>query len=453
MAHFEPGKGPVVLCFKDGSAPAGAVATVTLDALPVEAAWFAAGTGGDRLDVVAAARTLADRPHALAGTPLEPLVEHIRMNPGTDTDFYTGRERPKCRLHLFVDVVKDGAAVQALQALLEVLLPYDLPLGIHAFLSGPEKTAYFSFNPILDMVGEKVPVMTMCGAEYAFGPDTDWDKVLDAYRALVVLFEGEVYRTVDHALEDNYAFERDDVAMPPIRLGEFEGIRGDLRLEFPAPPGAPPEPPWEWHGDDLGLIVTSRGDHMERLLRILTRSGLPDDVVKMVTLRGRPVITFDASTLMTLVPMLGSSVPSLFDTRAKSALLEIAAAAGKRCARVLDVAHSALGTFALDGDRDLESNTTVEPDAAAAIAKAASATADADLLFVGVGDADLEPLRTAVADRGGALLVVAGGQLSLFGEGITVEGERGAYRDLFATALALSAIEAPATSARSLVKQ
>jgi hypothetical protein len=204
------------------------------------------------------------------------------------------------------------------------------------------------------------------------------------------------------------------------------------------------------------LIVTSRGDHMDRLLRILTRSGLPDDVAKMVTLRGRPVITFDPSALLTLVPMRGTNVSSMFDTRASSSLLEVGAAAGKRCARVLDAAYAALGTFSFDGDRDLEPSdkliTSIEPDAGAAIAAATSALADADLLVVGAADGDLEPLRAAVAARGGVLLVVAGGQLSLFGEGLAAAHESGAYRDLFATALALAGVDFTATSARSLVK-
>jgi hypothetical protein len=292
--------------------------------------------------------------------------------------------------------------------------------------------------------------MSMSGADFALGAATDWDKVLEAYRAMVVLFEGETHHTFDRALADNYESERTDPGFLPSRVGDFEGIRGALRMEVPPPPG---EPPWQWRSDDFGMIVSSRGDHMERMVRILTRSGLPDDVAKMVTMGGRPVVTFDTSTLLALVPMRGIGLRSLLDTRAKSSLLEIAAAAGKRCARVLDPPHVALGTFSFDGDRDLAADTTIKATAEAAVAAAASEVESANLVVVAVASTDLEPLRAAVAARGGALLVVAGGQLSLFGEGLAAEHEAGAYRDLFATMLDLISVESPATSARSLVKQ
>ena len=348
MARFEPGKGPVVLCFSGGSVPAGATASVALDPLPVEAAYFAAGTGIDRLDVATATRTLADKHMPLNGTTLENFIEYLRGNRGTFTDFYTQKEKPKCRLHLFVDIVRDGDSLAAFHALLEVLLPYDLPLGIHAFLGGPEKTAYLSFEGILDRVGDRVPVLTMSGADFAIGANTEWDKILEAYRALVMLFEGEMYQSVDHPIEDNYNVGREDVGMPPVRLGDFDGITGDLRLDFPAPPGAPPEPQWEWRSDDLGMIISSRGDHMERLLRVLTRSGLPDHVADMVTVRGRPVCAFSASTLMSLVPMRGVDLKTLLDTRSPHSLVEVCQAAGKRCARVLDAEHAACLLYTSD---------------------------------------------------------------------------------------------------------
>ena len=441
----------MVLCFSEGEAPRGATASTALAPLPVEAAYFAAGTGSDRLDVAAATRAFADKPMALDGTTLEKFVEHILFNAGTFTDFQTEKEKPKCRLHIFVDIVRDGASVAALFTLLDLLLPYELPLGLHAILSGPDKTAYFSMNPILDRVGDKMPVLTMAGAEHALGPDVEWDKVLETYRALVVLFEGDVYESFDHALSDNYANERLDVGLPPVRLGEFDGITGDLRLDFPAPPGAPPEPPWEWRSDDLGLIVSSRGDHMDRLIRILTRSGLPDDVAKMVTIRGRPVKAFDTSSLMALVPMRGAPLRSLLDTRAERSLVEICAAAGKRWGRFVDARHEALGTFSFDGDRELALGATVKPDANGAIAAAALAVEGTDVLIVAAGEGDVEPLRAAVASAGGALLVVGKDTLSLFGDGLALTADAGAHRDVFATVLDLAGVDSPAPSARSLV--
>jgi hypothetical protein len=451
MARFERGKGPVVLCFSSGPAPSGAASKTTLEPLPIEAAHFAAGTGADRLDIAKAARAFADKPMPLGGSPLEPLVEYVRYNSRTVRDFITEKEKPQCRLHLFVDIVKDGASVEALLALLEVLLPYEIPLGLHAFLCGPEKTAYSSLNRISGWGRDKLPVLTTAGADYTLGPVTDWDKLIEAYRAIVMLFEGEAFENVNQALTENYSHQRDDVAHPPLRLGDFDGVTGDLGMEVSTGPDAPTDAPWKWHSDDLAMIVSSRGDHMERLLRILTRSHLPDDVAEMVTLRGRPVITFGSRSMLTLVPMLGASCPFLFDTRAERSLFEIASAAGKRCARVLDAAHSAVGTFSFDGDRAIESAVTVAQDAGSAVAAAVSALASTDLLFVSVADLDIEPLRAAVADRDGALLLVSGSELSLYADGLAPAASTGAYRDLFATVLALAAVDAPATSARSLV--
>jgi len=452
---FARGKGPVVLCFVDAEPTLPRSAQAPLEPLPEEAAYFAAGTGCDRLDVVQATRAFADRRMPLVDTALERLVEHARHHQGTVTDFYTEKEKPKCSLHLFVDIVKDGSSLKALAAVLDVLLPYDLHLGIHAFLAGPGRTAFFGFNAIQDQMGSKGSLHTVAGGVYSLGADAEWEKVLDAYRALVVLFEGETYERIDDALEENYAFQRDDVAMPPARIGEFAGINGDLRCEFPPPPDAGPIPLWEWRGDDLGMLVSTRGDQLDRLLRILTRTDLPEEVAKLVTLRGRPVIPFDAASLVTLVPMRGSKVPSLLTTAPPTeGLFAAMTAAKKRSLRVFDAAHAALATFSFDGDRNMGTIVDGEVDAAAALEKAARAVSEGalDFVLVAAKHAPLDELAQAVEARAGALLVVSPASISLVANGIAAGAlSAGTFRDVFATVLDLVAVSDSSSGARSLV--
>jgi 2,3-bisphosphoglycerate-independent phosphoglycerate mutase len=127
-----------------------------------------------------------------------------------------------------------------------------------------------------------------------------WDRTYRAFHAIVrdkVLGpEAPRAETPFDALQLAYQQGLDDDFVPPTRIGDYEGLRGDFLCDFAAS-----KPVWEWTGEEVALCWNHRPDGLRSLVSMLTRRGLPEDVVvDLLTDRNKPVLAFDEHCLATL---------------------------------------------------------------------------------------------------------------------------------------------------------
>ncbi len=216
----------------------------------------------------------------------------LRKNPVIDRLYEIARY-DKTRLHLF-GLLSDGgvhSSIDHLLALIEAAHFDEIPVVVHAFLDGrdtPPRSAA-GYLEKLDAAlegGKKGVIGTMCGRYYAMDRDKRWDRVFKAYTAIV---RGAAPRspTVFEALSDAYGKGINDEFVEPVRIGDYEGLKGDFMADFSSP-----NPSWKWLGEEQGFAFNFRPDRMRELSAMFTRKNLPPEVVEMLTDRGKPVIAF-----------------------------------------------------------------------------------------------------------------------------------------------------------------
>src|SRR5262249_50588965 len=156
---------------------------------------------------------------------------------------------------------------------------------VHAFLDGrdtPQKSAWTYLEQLeahLDG-GKKGVIGTLSGRYYAMDRDKRWDRVMKAYTAIV---RGEAPRAENAytAIAESYQRGVTDEFVVPIRIGEYEGVKGDFMADFTAK-----SPVWQWLGEEAGFAFNFRPDRMRELSAMLTRKNLPPEVEEMLTDRG-----------------------------------------------------------------------------------------------------------------------------------------------------------------------
>ncbi|MCC6556255.1 MAG: 2,3-bisphosphoglycerate-independent phosphoglycerate mutase [Polyangiaceae bacterium] len=196
-----------------------------------------------------------------------------------------------CRLHLF-GLVSDGGVHSSLDhffALFDLARFHEVPVVLHAFLDGrdtPPKSAW-SYLQRVEAALEGVGVVgTISGRYWAMDRDKRWDRVFKAYTAIV---RGEAPRaeSVFDAIHESYALGKTDEFVEPVRIGEYEGMKGSFMADFAAK-----TPVWEWYGEEVGLSVNFRPDRMREISAMLVRRNVPPEVEEWLSDRGKPVIAF-----------------------------------------------------------------------------------------------------------------------------------------------------------------
>lgn len=198
----------------------------------------------------------------------------------------------KWRLHL-LGLVSDGGVHSSLThlfALIDAAYFEEIPVVVHAFLDGRD-TPPKSAGGYLDRLGAylegKGVIGTISGRYYAMDRDKRWDRVYEAYKAIVRGPAPRAETTFD-ALHESYAKGKTDEFVEPVRIGDYEGIKGDFMADF-----ASPTPVWEWHGEEIGFAFNFRPDRMRELSAMLMRRNLPPEVEELLTDRKKPVFAFD----------------------------------------------------------------------------------------------------------------------------------------------------------------
>jgi 2,3-bisphosphoglycerate-independent phosphoglycerate mutase len=212
----------------------------------------------------------------------------------------TYAKHQKCRLHLF-GLVSDGGVHSSLEhlfALINIAQLEDIPVVVHAFLDGrdtPPKSAGGYLQRLLDVLGNKGVIGTISGRYYAMDRDKRWDRV---HKAVTAIVRGEAPRAPSamEALADAYARGVTDEFVEPVRIGDYEGIKGDFMADF----AAGEKPIWQWIGEEVGFAFNFRPDRMRELSAMLTRRNLPPEVLDLMTDRGKPVLAFDDNWYSTM---------------------------------------------------------------------------------------------------------------------------------------------------------
>ncbi|WP_438042027.1 2,3-bisphosphoglycerate-independent phosphoglycerate mutase [Sorangium sp. So ce128] len=207
-----------------------------------------------------------------------------------DRTFRIAQDR-KCRVHLF-GLVSDGGVHSSLDhflALIKLAKFHEVPLVLHAFLDGrdtPPKSAWGYVEKIEEALQGIGVIGTISGRYYAMDRDKRWDRVMKAYTAIV---RGDAPRadTAFDAIQQSYAAGKTDEFVEPVRIGDYNGIKGDFVADF-----ASKEPRWEWQGEEVGLSVNFRPDRMREISAMLTRRNLPAEVLELLSDRGKPVFAF-----------------------------------------------------------------------------------------------------------------------------------------------------------------
>ncbi len=205
----------------------------------------------------------------------------------------------KCRLHLFLPLADTTAhaSMQHLHMLLRVCEANDVQVCVHAFVEerpGAPKSAARLFDPLLFALEGRGTLGTISGASYAMDRSGNWDATKEAYKAIV---RGgiETKETAHEALRAAYDKKCTDGTIVPVRIGEYEGLRGDYMGDFAAD-----KLEWQWIGEEAGLFMFHRPDRARQLAAMFVRQNVPEDVIEFLTERGKAVRAFDEYGLLSL---------------------------------------------------------------------------------------------------------------------------------------------------------
>ena len=197
------------------------------------------------------------------------------------------------RLHLF-GLVSDGgvhSSLDHLYALIEAAHLQSIEVVVHAFLDGrdtPPKSAWKYLQPLTEFLEGKGVIGTLSGRYYAMDRDKRWERVHQAYVAIV---RGEAPHadTVEDAIRASYDAGKSDEFVEPIRIGAYAGMKGDFTADF----AVRTLPRWEWLGEETGLAFNFRPDRMREISAMLTRRNLPPEAQELLMDRGKPLIAFE----------------------------------------------------------------------------------------------------------------------------------------------------------------
>ncbi|MBI4700121.1 MAG: 2,3-bisphosphoglycerate-independent phosphoglycerate mutase [Deltaproteobacteria bacterium] len=262
------------------------------------------------------------------------------------------------RLHL-LGLVSDGGVHSSFEALLALIDAADfreIPVVVHAFLDGrdcpPQSAMGYLDRLALHLEGKGI-VGTVAGRHYAMDRGGHWDRTYAAFHAIVrdhVLGpEAPRADTPFDAVSQAYAQGLADAQVPPTRIGDYQGIRGDFMCDFAAS-----RPEWIWTGEEIGLAFNIRGDRMRQLTSMLTGQGLaPEIALDLLTDRGKPVLAFPESHYFCLTePGPGVALPVAFPAEPVRATLgEVLAWAGMKQLRLSETEKACHVTSFFSGGR------------------------------------------------------------------------------------------------------
>ena len=120
-------------------------------------------------------------------------------------------------------------------ALAKILARANIPTVVHAFTDGrdtPPRMAKTYMAELHEKLPPQVPIATVCGRYYAMDRDNRWNRVANAYNA-VVEAEGSHFPDARSAIADAHSRDISDEFIPAAVIGGYGGMRdGDGVLCF-----------------------------------------------------------------------------------------------------------------------------------------------------------------------------------------------------------------------------
>jgi 2,3-bisphosphoglycerate-independent phosphoglycerate mutase len=161
---------------------------------------------------------------AIASAPaLINLIERLRLTGGT------------CHLMGLISPGGVHSHQDHAVALAKILAKASIPTVIHAFTDGRDtlpRMAETYMAQLHEKLPPQIPVATVCGRYYAMDRDNRWNRVANAYNA-VVEAEGSHFPDAKSAMADAYSRDIGDEFIPAAVIGGYGGMRdGDGVLCF-----------------------------------------------------------------------------------------------------------------------------------------------------------------------------------------------------------------------------
>jgi 2,3-bisphosphoglycerate-independent phosphoglycerate mutase len=214
-------------------------------------------------------------------------------------------------------------------ALAEALAAAGVPVLVHAFLDGRDTPPRSALGFLEDFqAATDARIATVCGRYTAMDRDRRWERIAEAYRALVQGSAAEgAARAPDarRAIEQSYEAGQGDEFVPPTVIGGYAGMRD---------------------GDGI-LMVNFRSDRVRQVLTALLEPGFDGFE------RGRPVRFAAAAGLTSYSAELDRVMTALFAPQDLDGTLgETVARAGLSQLRIAETEKYAHVTFFLNGGRE-----------------------------------------------------------------------------------------------------
>ncbi len=214
-------------------------------------------------------------------------------------------------------------------ALARVLGNASIPVAIHAFMDGrdtPPKNGHRYMSQLLEAVRD-IPnchVVTVIGRYYAMDRDNRWDRVEQAYRAMVT-GQGKPVETPLQAVSEAYDADQTDEFILPCVVGSYGGME---------------------NGDGI-LMANFRADRARELL-----NSLIDPDFKGFE-RGKPVDFPARLGLVEYSSDLNKLMACMFPSSSLTGILgEVVADAGLKQLRIAETEKYAHVTFFFNGGRE-----------------------------------------------------------------------------------------------------
>jgi 2,3-bisphosphoglycerate-independent phosphoglycerate mutase len=212
-------------------------------------------------------------------------------------------------------------------ALAKLLAKANVPTVVHAFTDGrdtPPRMAERYIEDLNETLPPSVLIATVCGRYYAMDRDNRWNRVANAYNAIVEA-EGAHFPDAHSAVADAYSRDISDEFIPPAVVGNYGGMR---------------------NGDGL-LCFNFRADRVREILMALLDpafSSFP---------RGRTLRFSVATGMMHYSDELDAFIQSIFPPQVLSNVLgEVVAAAGLTQLRMAETEKYPHVTYFLNGGRE-----------------------------------------------------------------------------------------------------
>ncbi|MPZ55762.1 MAG: 2,3-bisphosphoglycerate-independent phosphoglycerate mutase [Rhizobiales bacterium] len=212
-------------------------------------------------------------------------------------------------------------------ALARILAAANVPTVVHAFTDGrdtPPRSAGADVKRLSAALPPQVAIATVCGRYYAMDRDNRWERVKQAYDA-VVDAQGPRFPDAASVVVDSYAHDLNDEFVVPSVVGDYRGMRG---------------------GDGV-LCFNFRADRVRELLAAIldpSFSSFP---------RQRTVRIATAVGMTEYSDALNAFLQAIFPPQSlKNVIGEVVANAGRRQLRTAETEKYPHVTYFLNGGRE-----------------------------------------------------------------------------------------------------